>query len=294
MDKDPEQTPEQKSLVEKASAPSPLDIETQSTSEQNYTRQPILKQEGIAGPEHPDSLDVKKKFSTYFKEFLMIFLAVTLGFFAENLREHFSKSQKEEGYVRGFVDGLKSDTGSINSVIIFNNEKIKGLDSLIRLTSQDMSSLENRKTFYALSAKYLANYLIFKANDITMQQLRYAGDLRLIRKNQAADSLVSYDTFSTAVHQQGQTTVDMFMEISNLMEQTIDYSQWLINDTPESKMSFPIRDQQKLQWLFNKIILYRAVLDFYTNAQLPENKLEAKKLLLALIKRYDLTEHEKK
>ena len=30
----------------------------------------------------------KKKFKEYFLEFLMIFLAVTLGFFAESYRDH--------------------------------------------------------------------------------------------------------------------------------------------------------------------------------------------------------------
>jgi len=41
-----------------------------------------------------------KKFKEYFFEFLMLFLAVTLGFFAENLREHFSDKEKERKYVQ--------------------------------------------------------------------------------------------------------------------------------------------------------------------------------------------------
>src|SRR5437764_8657377 len=35
----------------------------------------------------------KKNFKEYFLEFLMIFLAVTMGFVAENLREHFTESK---------------------------------------------------------------------------------------------------------------------------------------------------------------------------------------------------------
>src|SRR5215471_5281072 len=35
----------------------------------------------------------KKRFKEYFLEFLMIFLAVTLGFFAENIREHFAEKK---------------------------------------------------------------------------------------------------------------------------------------------------------------------------------------------------------
>jgi hypothetical protein len=38
---------------------------------------------------HPDLHHKKKNFKEYFLEFLMIFLAVTPGFVAENIREHF-------------------------------------------------------------------------------------------------------------------------------------------------------------------------------------------------------------
>ena len=37
---------------------------------------------------HPDLHRKKKNFKEYFLEFLMIFLAVTIGLFAENIREH--------------------------------------------------------------------------------------------------------------------------------------------------------------------------------------------------------------
>jgi hypothetical protein len=39
----------------------------------------------------------KKNFKEYFLEFSMIFLAVMLGFFAENLREYFADRGKEVG-----------------------------------------------------------------------------------------------------------------------------------------------------------------------------------------------------
>ena len=52
----------------------------------------------------------KKNFKEYFLEFLMIFLAVTLGFFAENIREGFSNREKEKDYMIEFVEDLKADT----------------------------------------------------------------------------------------------------------------------------------------------------------------------------------------
>ncbi len=44
---------------------------------------------------HPDLHHKKKKFTEYLLEFLMIFLAVTLGFFAESLREGLADHAKE-------------------------------------------------------------------------------------------------------------------------------------------------------------------------------------------------------
>jgi hypothetical protein len=40
----------------------------------------------------------KKKFKEYFFEFIMIFLAVTIGFFAENVRESITDKKREKQY----------------------------------------------------------------------------------------------------------------------------------------------------------------------------------------------------
>jgi hypothetical protein len=40
-----------------------------------------------------------KRFKEYVLEFLMIFLAVTMGFIAESIREHLSDSSKESEYI---------------------------------------------------------------------------------------------------------------------------------------------------------------------------------------------------
>jgi hypothetical protein len=43
---------------------------------------------------HPDLNHAKKNWKGYFLEFLMIFLAVPLGFFAETIREHITESHR--------------------------------------------------------------------------------------------------------------------------------------------------------------------------------------------------------
>ena len=59
---------------------------------------------------HPEMHHKKKKFKEYFLEFLMIFLAVTLGFFAENIREKIVSNERELNYMRSIVEDLKRYT----------------------------------------------------------------------------------------------------------------------------------------------------------------------------------------
>src|SRR6476469_2007376 len=75
----------------------------------------------------------KKKFKDYLVESFMLFLAVTLGFLAENLREHLTEQKREKEYISSFIEELQKDTADINGVskMLFRN--IHEEDSLIYL-----------------------------------------------------------------------------------------------------------------------------------------------------------------
>ena len=60
---------------------------------------------------HHHAGHAKKKFQEYITEFLMLFAAVTLGFFAENKREHYV----ERAWVKISFKGLISILASILS-----------------------------------------------------------------------------------------------------------------------------------------------------------------------------------
>jgi hypothetical protein len=79
----------------------------------------------------PDSHRGRKKWTHYFWEFLMLFLAVFCGFLAEYQLEH--KIEKDRGkiYMKNLLEDLKTDT-SIYSNFEKNNVGIYSLiDSLI-------------------------------------------------------------------------------------------------------------------------------------------------------------------
>src|ERR1700741_1160662 len=79
----------------------------------------------------------KKGFKEYVLEGLMIFLAVTMGFFAESIREHMSDHTKEREFMRNMVQDLKADTASLNSEVIDFKRIFLNVDTMLRCLKSD-------------------------------------------------------------------------------------------------------------------------------------------------------------
>ena len=127
---------------------------------------------------HAHTHTPRKKWTHYFWEFLMLFLAVFCGFLAENQREHFIEQRREKEYIRSFIEDLKSDTSNYNRQIRYRTISQKRADSLIIL----LLSPERNKhvdSIYVCVERVLRGNL-FLYNDRTIQQLKNSGSMRLI------------------------------------------------------------------------------------------------------------------
>lgn len=56
----------------------------------------------------------KKKWKEYLLEFFMLFIAVTMGFFAENIREHKVIEHRMKENYEALVEDLVQDSNKIN------------------------------------------------------------------------------------------------------------------------------------------------------------------------------------
>jgi hypothetical protein len=140
---------------------------------------------------HHHSHTERKKWTHYFWEFLMLFLAVTLGFFVENQREHFIEHKRERQFIVTLVEDLKSDTAQLAAGIEARQEKEFTIDSLVLLLNSGDKSKHGSDLYYW-------NYMVlrptrFIPNDRTLQQLKNAGNMRLIRNLEVSDSIMAYD-----------------------------------------------------------------------------------------------------
>jgi hypothetical protein len=140
---------------------------------------------------HAHSHSERKKWTHYLWEFLMLFLAVFCGFLAEYKLEHTIEHQREEQYMRSMVEDLKGDIVMLEKNVVLRNSRLTMIDSLVELlNSPQREKFGNDIYFFARSTSPPVN--IFP-NDGTIQQLKSSGNLRLIRNNHIATSIMAYD-----------------------------------------------------------------------------------------------------
>ncbi len=147
---------------------------------------------------HAHTHTERKKWTHYFWEFLMLFLAVTLGFFVENQREHMVEHQREKKFVRSLVSDLEADTTRLSNIVRVRNHRVVVLDSFLLLLNRTDAAAFGRYLYYYNSFATRGGVFRFTPADGTMQQLKNAGNLRLIRQTEVSDSIVAYDVVSRA------------------------------------------------------------------------------------------------
>src|SRR5688572_5830507 len=140
------------------------------------------------GSHHPAT---RNKWTHYFWEFIMLFLAVFCGFLAEYQLEHKIEKDREKQFIRTLVEDLKSDTLQLAENMAVRYQRELMIDSLIsRIMDPNFKAYSSDIYFYA---RTLTRPQYFFPNDRTLQQLKNSGGLRLIRNMAVSDSIMAYD-----------------------------------------------------------------------------------------------------
>ena len=133
-----------------------------------------------------------KKWKEYITEFLMLFLAVSLGFLAENLREQQIVLHQTESVIAQLYHELQKDTASLHKIDVVHNKQDTATIVLENyILNTDLEA--NKVNFF-----YLHNYLctregMFETNCIALDQLKFAGILKNVKDSKLRDCIEKYD-----------------------------------------------------------------------------------------------------
>ena len=136
----------------------------------------------------------RKKWTHYFWEFLMLFLAVFCGFLAENFREHKIEHKRAKQFAISLLNDLKEDTIALTTTINYGYSKIKSIDSLIVQLDLPVEQW-NSSLIYKYQSP-AGRIRPFGYNSGTYDQMKSSGSLRYFKKD-LSDLLNQYAVQAT-------------------------------------------------------------------------------------------------
>jgi hypothetical protein len=232
---------------------------------------------------HAHSHTPRKKWTHYFWEFLMLFLAVFCGFLAEYQLEHKIEKDRAKQYIISFYEDLKSDTAEFARLMEIDKNKLSVLagvrscyDTVIK-NSASAACLEHIVS-NSLSFINLVN------TERTLQQLKNAGGMRMLKKEDA-DSIYAYDNklrrylgFEQTLFQERQTNLrNDYIELLNYPDMAaIRFPAESFPGSKKKQLIFSA-DEKELNKLFNQLSEYkqgiRSRLRFLTDLNMAANQM---------------------
>ncbi|MFI5135544.1 MAG: hypothetical protein ACHQD9_06800 [Chitinophagales bacterium] len=137
-------------------------------------------------PQHKEKL-----WKHYAIEFFMLFLAVSAGFFVENLRENLSENRKLHGYMEEMVENLKADTMRFHHALNYNAHASSYLDSFrYEIDSAVSGQIHSNRLYFLYISTQDFSEILFK--EAAISELKNSGSLPLIRDRELADRILEY------------------------------------------------------------------------------------------------------
>jgi hypothetical protein len=132
-----------------------------------------------------------ESFGHYFFEFFMMFLAVFLGFLADNIRERLVEKKQERVYMKNMLEDLRAD------IVLSDNyaKNNKSVFELIEILVQLIKSPERKQhiTKLAYTARMvLPQFKQLYLTERTYEQMKSSGTLRLISSQPVANGISYY------------------------------------------------------------------------------------------------------
>ena len=130
-----------------------------------------------------------KKWKEYITEFLMLFLAVSMGFVAENLREKHVENERADELIHAFIIDIKENQIQLDSLIL-NNQRLSGyfdslnIDYATRKEPINLNDLAHTLDLWMY--RFINRKTIF-------EQMKSSGALRYIQNKDVLKAILLYE-----------------------------------------------------------------------------------------------------
>ena len=199
---------------------------------------------------HPDPHHKPKKWKEYFLEFLMIFLAVTMGFFAENIRENYVEHKSAREYASLLIEDLATDTVALNKAARVMNLIITAGDSLGNLLRSDPKLTVGGKLYYYEYLSSIRWNLI--SHDATLQQLKSSGALRYLGDTSLIRKIMNYEESVQVIYLAQNRFEPQKIENWSLVQKVFDQSYFnSLDSLSDFAINLIVNDERAMRFMNN-------------------------------------------
>jgi hypothetical protein len=134
----------------------------------------------------------KKGLKEYLLEGLMIFLAVTMGFFAESLRENIANREHVRQLSAQLIQDLKTDTINLKHAITFEAVLVRKNDSLFYMLQQPVAKADKKKIQQLIHNCYYV--ILFHQSAGAFTAIKNQLHLKQFSESQIAKYIADYES----------------------------------------------------------------------------------------------------
>jgi len=160
---------------------------------------------------HAHTHTPRKKWTHYFWEFLMLFLAVTLGFFVENQREHYIEHQRAKRFAASLFEDLQADTAEIHMNHTYIENLFLATDSVL-FELDKPGDLQNDSILQLSGTRRLLVFDLFDPQMGNYEQIKNSGALRYFSQN-LVKKLTFYESRKNRLVMQKQEYLDFINSV---------------------------------------------------------------------------------
>ena len=231
----------------------------------------------------------KKGFKEYLLEGLMIFLAVMMGFIAENIRENISEHKRAAEFARSYYGDIKKDTALLHQALRFSAHKIAAIDSIETVMRQPPAMRND--TVIVTKGIVASAVLPFEPSTENYEQIKSSGIIRSF-KQQMVSLMNEYDLQAKHVIRREDITQKFITEqMIPLIMTTGD-----LGGSYDIMTGVKITHQIHLEWdpliakKYLNMVIFVKILTLRSMQEYRKQLVVADKVLKELEKEYDIEE----
>jgi hypothetical protein len=148
---------------------------------------------------------------------------VSLGFMAENIREHQIEKHREIAYLKNVHEDLKLDLINIDNVLNSNTIRLQAMDTLFTIINNN--TITNEDVYYYI--RNLALRATFESSHVGLDQIKSAGGLRMVKNPEIISGIQEYER-----------ALDALDKLENVRERTLEQARFKMAVVFEPSISY--------------------------------------------------------